>query len=507
MDFDTKMEGIKILFLSADTGGGHRASAESLANQFQIIFPGSTYDLLDVISLDTCMPYNKIGAHYKHLSAHPRQWKLVYEVTNSRAVEMATDLHIKLACEPRIRSRIKSYNPDVVISVHPMMNGVPAAACKKISQETGKHLPMFTVVTDLGSCHSLWFSSAVEKVFIASEQIRNLAIKRGRIPEDKLIQSGLPIRHDFAVQAEKLGDRNSAKGLAYQLNLREALGIRNADYRAVLVMGGGEGVGSLSAIVDALFIELTKKGIDATILVVCGRNENLKRDLDERNWDVTVSESRLAKDLPNCWAPPIVTSPSTGCIDQSITNRLRRVLSSRTKLDAVASPLPAELSTDEDEEDDEISVGQNEIAEHDSTECIFSFGRVDVVGLGFVTNMAKYMVAADVLVTKAGPGTIAEAAAVGLPVMLTSFLPGQEEGNADFVVEKKFGALVPDYDPMAIADEVCDWLTSEEKLAEMSRAASKAGVPLAAKDIARQIGQSTIRWRELHEAEAPVMNV
>mmetsp|Transcript_33076 Transcript_33076/g.47841 ORF Transcript_33076/g.47841 Transcript_33076/m.47841 type:complete len:501 (-) Transcript_33076:305-1807(-) len=500
------MDGIKILFLSADTGGGHRASAESLANQFQILFPGSTYDLLDVISLDTCMPYNKIGAHYKHLSAHPRQWKLVYEVTNSRAVEIATDLHIKLACEPRIRSRIKSYNPDVVVSVHPMMNGVPAAACKKISLETGKHLPMFTVVTDLGSCHSLWFSSAVEKIFIASEQIRNLAINRGRIPEDKLIQSGLPIRHDFAVQAEKLGDRNSADGQAYQLNLRENLGIRNVDYRTVLVMGGGEGVGSLSAIVDALFIELSKKGIDATILVVCGRNEKLKKDLDERDWDVTVSESRLAKELPNCWAPPIVISPSSGCIDQSITNRLRRVLSSRTKLDAVASPLPAELSTDEDEEDDEVSVQQKDMIEQETAEYISSFGRVDVIGLGFVTNMAEYMAASDVLVTKAGPGTIAEAAAVGLPVMLTSFLPGQEEGNADFVIEKQFGALVPDYDPTAIADEVCDWLSNEGKLADMSRSASVAGVPLAAKDIARKIGQSTIRWRELNETEA-VINV
>jgi 1,2-diacylglycerol 3-beta-galactosyltransferase len=44
---------------------------------------------------------------------------------------------------------------------------------------------------------------------------------------------------------------------------------------------------------------------------------------------------------------------------------------------------------------------------------------VDVVGLGFMTNMPEYMVAADILVTKAGPGTIAEAAAVGLPIMMT----------------------------------------------------------------------------------------
>ena len=49
--------------------------------------------------------------------------------------------------------------------------------------------------------------------------------------------------------------------------------------------------------------------------------------------------------------------------------------------------------------------------------------------LGFVDNIDEYMTAADIIVTKAGPGTIAEAMIKGLPVLLTSFLPGQEEGN------------------------------------------------------------------------------
>mmetsp|Transcript_21487 Transcript_21487/g.45428 ORF Transcript_21487/g.45428 Transcript_21487/m.45428 type:complete len:137 (+) Transcript_21487:888-1298(+) len=44
-------------------------------------------------------------------------------------------------------------------------------------------------------------------------------------------------------------------------------------------------------------------------------------------------------------------------------------------------------------------------------------GNVDVVPLGFMTNMADWIVAADVLVSKAGPGTIAEAATVGLVLM------------------------------------------------------------------------------------------
>ena len=107
--------GLKILFLSSDTGGGHRASAESLAKQFQILFPGSTYDLLDVVGEDFGPPYNSLVSIYKHLSAHPAQWKLLYNVSNSRGFEMFADAHCKLMFERSIRRRIKKYNPDVVV--------------------------------------------------------------------------------------------------------------------------------------------------------------------------------------------------------------------------------------------------------------------------------------------------------------------------------------------------------------------------------------------------------
>ncbi|KAL3941474.1 MAG: hypothetical protein SGBAC_004184 [Bacillariaceae sp.] len=124
-------------------------------------------------------------------------------------------------------------------------------------------------------------------------------------------------------------------------------------------------------------------------------------------------------------------------------------------------------------------------------------GRVNVVGLGFVTNMEEYMVAADILVTKAGPGTIAEAAAVGLPVMMTSFLPGQEAGNVYVVLEAGFG----DYceDPLEISARVCTWLMDDTVLPKMSRAAHKAGHPHAADDIVADIGSETVTWMKMNE--------
>ncbi|TYP53334.1 MGDG synthase family glycosyltransferase [Thermosediminibacter litoriperuensis] len=56
--------------------------------------------------------------------------------------------------------------------------------------------------------------------------------------------------------------------------------------------------------------------------------------------------------------------------------------------------------------------------------------------LGFVGNMWDYMGAADLLITKAGGLTIAEAISKELPVVVYNPLPGQEERNAAFLLKK-----------------------------------------------------------------------
>lgn len=109
------------------------------------------------------------------------------------------------------------------------------------------------------------------------------------------------------------------------------------------------------------------------------------------------------------------------------------------------------------------------------------------------------MVATDVLVSKAGPGTIAEAAAVSLPVMLTSFLPGQEEGNVDYVVDGGFGSFISDQDPHSISEEVASWLMDKDKLKELSDNAKKRGAPDAAAEIVSAIGESALRWKKINE--------
>jgi 1,2-diacylglycerol 3-beta-galactosyltransferase len=68
-----------------------------------------------------------------------------------------------------------------------------------------------------------------------------------------------------------------------------------------------------------------------------------------------------------------------------------------------------------------VVCGNNKNAEQELDEVTWGRG-VKVLIQGFVNNMDEWMKASDALVTKAGPGTIAEASICGLPCMMFAFL-------------------------------------------------------------------------------------
>ncbi len=79
---------------------------------------------------------------------------------------------------------------------------------------------------------------------------------------------------------------------------------------------------------------------------------------------------------------------------------------------------------------------------------------------GYVTNMPQLMAASDILVSKAGPATICEACIAGLPIILNNAIPGQENGNIDYVVQNKVGVFAPG--PHNVASAVSQWLAEGE---------------------------------------------
>ncbi len=102
---------------------------------------------------------------------------------------------------------------------------------------------------------------------------------------------------------------------------------------------------------------------------------------------------------------------------------------------------------------------------------------------GFTREIPVLMAASDILVTKAGPSTVAEAMAMGLPVILSGYIPGQEDGNMKIVVRGKAGVYAPK--PKQMAQTLREWLApGSNALAEYAEAARKMGRPYAADAVA-----------------------
>lgn len=102
---------------------------------------------------------------------------------------------------------------------------------------------------------------------------------------------------------------------------------------------------------------------------------------------------------------------------------------------------------------------------------------------GFSPKIAEMMNAADVLVSKPGGLTVSEALALGLPQIMFSPIPGQEEANAEYVSSNGAGICIENQ----FHDALAAVLKNGSRLQEMKSAARRLGKPHAAETIVDQI--------------------
>jgi UDP-N-acetylglucosamine:LPS N-acetylglucosamine transferase len=107
---------------------------------------------------------------------------------------------------------------------------------------------------------------------------------------------------------------------------------------------------------------------------------------------------------------------------------------------------------------------------------------------GFVNNMEELMAASDIIITKAGPGTLMEALVMRRPVIVTEAVGMQERGNIDFVLNHELGFFCPTPDRIvpAIAD-LMDPLTYAATVARLAHAVPRQGATQIAQILMDQL--------------------
>jgi processive 1,2-diacylglycerol beta-glucosyltransferase len=111
--------------------------------------------------------------------------------------------------------------------------------------------------------------------------------------------------------------------------------------------------------------------------------------------------------------------------------------------------------------------------------------KVDFKVMGYVDEMPSWMGAADLLVSKPGGMTSAEAMASSLPMVIYDPIPGQEERNSDQLLEK--GVAIKCNEISILGYKVAQLLGEPARMEQMKKAARKMGRPHAAESVVKTL--------------------
>jgi hypothetical protein len=160
--------------------------------------PPNQIIIVDMWKEHTPVPFNSLCDSYSFLVRHSVLWRVTYGVMQPRAIHAPYFSAVQAFVAAQLSAAFDAYDPDLVISVHPLMQHIPVRVLAARAAATGAAPPPFaTVVTDFTTCHNTWFYPGVTRCFVPTDYCRNLAVTMGIAPA-KVVVHGLPIRPVFS---------------------------------------------------------------------------------------------------------------------------------------------------------------------------------------------------------------------------------------------------------------------------------------------------------------------
>jgi len=249
----------RVLILFSDTGGGHRAAARALTDALKQLDPRCVVTVADPLITQGPEVVRRLASLYSPLIQRSRvAWGAVYHSSNTKPTFAAIRAVFGRGVRNAISELLQQHDPDVILSVHPLLNHVAHQAIQKGRRPRA----LMTVITDLVDFHRGWTFSQADLVVAPTELARKVALRR-RVPADRVKLLGLPV--DLRFRPPAPGEK---------LALRRRFGLEETRF-TVLAMGGAAGVGNLLKQVRVLAWEPHQW----QVVAVCGRNEKLRRRL------------------------------------------------------------------------------------------------------------------------------------------------------------------------------------------------------------------------------------
>lgn len=247
----------RVLVISGSAGHGHVKAGEAVAEALTSRHPTLTvehWDALDHMPRWYASTYR--SGYLWMVDRHPLIWRKFYEDTDARTPALGHAL--SLLGGRRLMADVAAWKPDLVLCTHFLAPELLSSAMAKGRLATRVEI----VVTD-HDAHRTWAWPGVSHAYVSSDVVAARFVRRHGMAAGDVSVTGIPVRSAFRGPHDTAGTR-------------ARLGL-DPGRPTVLFLSGGFAPGPLLAAVGGVWAERR----DVQVLAVCGRNERLRRRVEQ----------------------------------------------------------------------------------------------------------------------------------------------------------------------------------------------------------------------------------
>lgn len=243
---------MKILILSAATGGGHLRASRAIRDYIGRNDPGSEVEVVDALkSVGKVLDHTVCDGYHILATKTPKLFGQLYRATNRKTPLFDLMNRFSNQFSRLLLPAVEQSAPDAIISTHPF-------ATEMVSHLKGKgavNVPLVTLMTDYGP-HLAWIADHVDAYVVADAgmvpQMEAMGVDRARI-----YPFGIPVENVFFTKADK-------PALRRKFDL-------DPDLPTVLMMAGSFGVANVLGI----YRQIASANMPLQVVVITGKNEKL----------------------------------------------------------------------------------------------------------------------------------------------------------------------------------------------------------------------------------------
>ncbi|WP_322907577.1 MGDG synthase family glycosyltransferase [Paenibacillus sp. SGZ-1009] len=253
-----------VLILYASYGDGHLQAARSL--QESLLAQGVKRVILLDLMAEAHPLINELTrfVYMQSFKTIPHLYGWVYNMTRDMKAGSPFSNWLHSFGIRRLREVLEQEQPQLIVHTFPQL------ALPHLKTRWGLNIPLINILTDY-DLHGRWLHPHIDHYYVPSQHMRSEAIARGIAPT-RISVTGIPLHSSF----EQIPADPSSR-MQRRTQLRRQAGL-DVDKQTVLLLAGAYGV--LKNVRD--IAEVVAHRADAQLVIICGKNETLQRDLDKR---------------------------------------------------------------------------------------------------------------------------------------------------------------------------------------------------------------------------------